>query len=327
MRRQHPETGSIARVVVAVKEASQLLGVGVEVQHKGNLLFVSEHQPFNVVDGGSHALGGLLPSAVGVQPCQLGPCVAVDHPIGVHHRNYLEHIVVVEGPLALFRLFHQLQQVTYYSLQHETRCCLDRVLSTDDPHYFALFGRPPAGGDSDEIDCVFGGRFAQFFDGEEGLVLPGRVNAVEEVEKLGVRVGVGGGEVDSVKGLSELVLEGQGVVGLVAVLSSKAVLLVENLNAVPMPAEALPAPLFRIDQGLKPVAEERLLLGEVDDVEPHLLVLVAVPHPEVKPLVVPPGVDIVLQNQIVGVDAYFGVAPESVQQVATFEVGVEKDRP
>ena len=312
MRRQHPEAGSIARVVVAVEEAAQLFGVGVKVQHKRHLVFISEHQPFDVVDGGSHALGGLLPSAIGVQPCQLGPCVAVDHSIRVHHRNYLEHVVVLGGSLALFCLFHQLQQVVYYSLQHETRRCLDRVLPADDPHYFTLFGRPPPGGNSDEIDCVFCGRFAQLFDGEEGLVLPGGVNSVEEVEKLGVGVGVGGGEVDSVEGVSELVLEGKGIVGLAVVLPSKAILLVENLNAATMPAEPLPAPLLRIDQGLKPIAEERLLFGEVDDVEPYLLVLVTVAHPEVKPLVVPSGVDIVLQNQIVGVWAYFGVAPESV---------------
>ena len=251
----------------------------------------------------------------------------MDHSIRVHHRNYLENVVVVEGPLALFCLFHPLQQVAYYSLQHETRCCLYRVLPADDPHDFTLFGWPPPGGNSDEIDCVFGGRFAQLFDREEGLVLPVGVNSVEEVEKLGVGVGVGWGEVYSVKGFSELVLEGQSVVGLIVVLPSKAVLLVENFDAVPVPAESLPAPLFRKDQGLEPVAEERLLFGEVDDVEPYLLVLVAVAHPEVKPLVVPPSVYIVLQNQIVGVDAYLGVAPECVEQVATLEVGVEEDRP
>ena len=50
LRRQHAEAGSIAGVVVAVEEAAQLLGVGVEVQHKRHLLSVSEHQPLNVVD-------------------------------------------------------------------------------------------------------------------------------------------------------------------------------------------------------------------------------------------------------------------------------------
>ena len=157
--------------------------------------------------------------------------------------------------------------------------------------------------------------------------MPVGVNSVEEVEKLGVGVGVGWGEVDSVKGFSELVLEGQSVVGLVVVLPSKAVLLVENFDAVPVPAESLPAPLFRKDQGLEPVAEERLLFGEVDDVEPYLLVLVAVAHPEVKPLVVPPSVYIVLQNQIVGVDTYLEVSPESIKQITTLKIEIKKNRP
>ena len=49
-----------------------------------------------MVDGGRQCFGGFFPDPIWVDPCALGPRVAVDDSIGVDHRDDLEGIAIVE---------------------------------------------------------------------------------------------------------------------------------------------------------------------------------------------------------------------------------------
>ena len=146
-----------------------------------------------------------------------------------------------------------------------------------------------------------------------------REEAGQVLEGVGKRVA----EVDNVAFVHEAILEGKTIVRLVTrLLPQFAAFPIGYLGAVPHPADvALLVLDHGEDGGLHAVLEQRVLLGEVDDVELDACALGHVAHAEEEPLVVALGVYVVLQDQVVLVVLAL-VGPE---QVARLEVGVELD--
>lgn len=105
-------------------------------------------------------------------------------------------------------------------------------------------------------------------------------------------------------------------------------LIVANLLPVSDPRDAVFAILLRVCKRLESIAKEGLLLDEVDDVDPNLLVLASVGDLEVEPLIVAPCVDVVLEDEVVSVyDVLLVIVLVDVHQVAALKVRVEDQRP
>lgn len=81
------------------------------------------------------------------------------------------------------------------------------MLPGQNPDNFAVLSGLLTSGNGNQIDCVFSHCFAEFLYAEDTCILFVREDAIHEVEKLSVRVGIGRGEVNSVKSLSKLVLK------------------------------------------------------------------------------------------------------------------------
>jgi hypothetical protein len=110
-------------------------------------------------------------------------------------------------------------------------------------------------------------------------------------------------------------------------LSLDATFLIAYLLSIPDPSNSIPAIFLRVGEWLESIAEQGLLLDEVDDVDLDLLVLARVGDLEVEPLVVASRVDVVLQDEVVGIDRVaLVVVFVDVEQVAALEVGVEDER-
>ena len=103
------------------------------------------------------------------------------------------------------------------------------------------------------------------------------------------------------EGFSELILKAQSLIKVWFVLSLDTSLIVTNLLPVSDPRDAVFAILLRVCKRLESIAKEGLLLDEVDDVDPNLLVLASVGDLEVEPLIVAPCVDVVLEDEVVSV--------------------------
>lgn len=317
----------VAVQMVPVEEAPHLLRVSVQVQNQGVLLACFEDLLFEGVDDGSDAFIGFFPAPVGVYSREFCPGVAVDDSIRVEHRYYFEDVVVIDIGGRSFDCDELAQHMADDPFDHVAGSSLNGVLSPQHPDSPALAGRPLPGGDVDHIDHVFPHRLRPLLDDQAVLELLLEEDGVEVGLQLGVGVGVGGREVDAVVGLSELVLEGEAEEVGVFALPFEAVLLIEHLLAGPHPPDVgLGVVLLRESEGLEPVVEESVLLGQVHDVEPGSYIPLGVGHFEVKPLVMSLRVDVVLQDQIVRFDSSFLLGLVDCQEIAGLEVRV-KDQP
>ena len=75
------------------------------------------------------------------------------------------------------------------------------------------------------------------------------------------------------------------------------------------------------------VAEERFFFSQVYYIQTNFLVFVCVSDFEVEPLVVPFGVYVVLQNEVVSLNAVLFVGFfEDEEEIATLKMGVENER-
>lgn len=103
-----------------------------------------------------------------------------------------------------------------------------------------------------------------------------------------------------------------------------AILLIAYLDSISMPINSIFTKFLRKDQRLQPITEQRLLLNQIHNIQFYLLILSSVCHLEVKPLVVPFSVYVVLQNQIVSLNRITTVSiPENAQQITTLKVRIE----
>ena len=107
-------------------------------------------------------------------------------------------------------------------------------------------------------------------------------------------------------------------------LTGHAILLVVDLVAPSVPSQTLGVLFLAEDQRFEAIAEERLILDKIADVESHFLVLAGAGGLEAEPLVVPFGVDVVLEDEVVGL---YAVCPFAISigphQVPIFEVRLE----
>jgi hypothetical protein len=69
-----------------------------------------------------------LPLPIDVTAGQIGPVVAADHSVYIHHRHYLELILVPQ----LLRLLRRTQKEVYHALHNERSWRLAWMLPTDD---------------------------------------------------------------------------------------------------------------------------------------------------------------------------------------------------
>jgi len=116
------------------------------------------------------------------------------------------------------------------------------------------------------------------------------------------------------------------MIRLVFVIPLDIALLIVDLAAIADPAQAALAALLGEGERLESIAEEGVLLDQVDDIELDPLVLLGVGDLEVEPLVVAAGVDIVLQNEVIGLEGVaVVVVGVGVEEVAALEVGVEDE--
>lgn len=112
------------------------------------------------------------------------------------------------------------------------------------------------------------------------------------------------------------------------VLSLDISLIIANLLSIPDPRDSILAILLGVGKRFESIAKERLLFDKIDDIDPNLLILACVGDLEVKPLIVSSCIDVVLKDEVVGVDnVLLIVVLVDIHQVATLEVGVKYQRP
>ncbi len=102
------------------------------------------------------------------------------------------------------------------------------------------------------------------------------------------------------------------------------ILLIAYFDSISMPINSIFTKFLRKHQRLQPITEQRFLLNQIHNIQFYLLILSSVCHLEVKPLIVPFSVYVVLQNQIVSLNRITTVSiPENAQQITTLKVRIE----
>lgn len=178
------------------------------------------------------------------------------------------------------------------------------MLSTENPNDIAVFDVLFASAKCDDANGVAADGFCYAFNRNkigEGVLVH---DVIEIFGELGVGVWVDWSEIDGVD-LSEVVFEGESVVGVCGALSFVVVFVVVDFLAIAGPSEAMFAVVSLGEyERFNSVAEHGLVFNEVDDVEAYFIMLFCVVYFEVKPLVVSFCVDVILEDEVVCLDLW-----------------------
>ncbi len=117
------------------------------------------------------------------------------------------------------------------------------------------------------------------------------------------------------------------MVCLILRLSFDHILLVTYFQTISVPTRLIFILLFITSQRFKSITEKRIIFNKINYIYFNLLVLFGVSHLEIKPLIVPACINIILHYEVISLnDISFIVVLENIEQVTTLEMRIENNR-
>ena len=143
---------------------------------------------------------------------------------------------------------------------------------------------------------------------------------------MSIRVGIGRCKINCIKSLSELILKGKCIIALVFVLSFDVTFFIVNFVAVSHPTYSILIIFLGKSKRLEPIAKQRLFFNQIYYIKFDSLILFGVSDFEIEPLIVSTSIDVILQNEVIGLkNVTWVIIIVSIEQIATLEMRVKDE--
>ena len=143
---------------------------------------------------------------------------------------------------------------------------------------------------------------------------------------MSIRVGIGRCKINCIKSLSELILKGKCIIALVFVLSFDVTFFIVNFVAVSHPTYSILIIFLGKSKRLEPIAKQRLFFNQIYYIKFDSLILFGVSDFEIEPLIVSTSIDVILQNEVIGLkNVTLVIIIVSIEQIATLEMRVKDE--
>ena len=272
----------------------------------------------------SYSFRRSLPGPIRINSCNLSSCISMNDSIWIHHGYNFENKSIIEWTLSLMSWHHKIKQIFDNSFNHKTWCSLHRMLSTQNPNYLAILNSFPSRSNRNDIDRIFTNCLTKFLNRQKRLISFIGKHTIKKIEKLRVGIRIRRCKIDSIIGISKLILKRKRIKRLISMIPLNTILLIKYLNSISMPTSSLLTKFLRKHQRLQSIAKQWLFLSQIDNIKPHLLVFLTICHLEIKPLIMTSRIYIVLKNQVVCLYITWEYCVfECVHQITTLEVRIE----
>ena len=104
-----------------------------EVKYENSFFLILQDLFFDVVYGRCGMFRWPFPDSIRIDAGEFSPGVAMDHPIRIDHRHYLEDIVIIETVIIVDCFDYTIQKMNDDPFQHVAGGSLDWMLPPQDP--------------------------------------------------------------------------------------------------------------------------------------------------------------------------------------------------